>query len=66
LTPKGKTPETKSQREMNEASAALHESIETKKKMILLEIGIYKRNRHVDLKGKAKVQISDKNKKKKN
>ncbi len=50
---------------MNEASAALHESIETKKKMILLEIGIYKRNRHVDLKGKAKVQISDKKKKNK-
>ena len=39
---------------MNEASAALHEAIETKKKMILLEIGLNKRNRHVDLKGKAK------------
>ena len=39
---------------MNEANSALHEAIRGKKKMILLEIALNKKNKHVDLKSKVK------------
>ena len=42
------------EREMNEANSALHEAIRGKKKMILLEIALNKKNKHVDLKSKVK------------
>ncbi len=39
---------------MDEANSALHKAIRAKKKMILLEIALNKKNKRVDLKSKVK------------